>query len=65
MLSAGARTATFRAHRFELNLGNNSVVMRVDGIVRSVPASNDAIGYSITKAGGRKRLPASQLPSCA
>src|SRR5437588_202230 len=64
-LSAGERTATFRAHRFEINLGNNSVVMRVDGTVRSVPASNEAIGYSITKTGGRKRLPASQLPSCA
>jgi len=64
-LSAGERTATFRAHRFEINLGNNHVVMRVDGIARTVPASNEAIGYSITKAGGRKRLPPSQLPSCA
>jgi len=30
-----------------------------------VPASNEAIGYAITKATGRKRLTPSQLPSCA
>ncbi len=64
-LSAGENTRTFRAHRFEINLGNSSVVMRVDGIVRHVPPSSEAIGYSITKATGRKRLSAAQLPTCA
>ena len=64
-LSPGASTRTYRAHRFEIRLGNSSVVMRVDGIVRHVPPSSEPIGYSITKATGRKRLTASQLPSCA
>jgi transcriptional regulator with XRE-family HTH domain len=64
-LAAGEKTSTYRAHRFRLNLGNNSVVMRLDGTIRPVPASNEAIGYTITKATGRRRLPASQLPSCA
>ena len=38
---------------------------RVDGVARSVPPSSLPIGYSITKADGRKRLTQSQLPSCA
>jgi cytoskeletal protein RodZ len=64
-LSAGESTRTYRARRFEITLGNSSVVMRVDGIVRHVPPSNEAIGYTITKAAGRKRLSQGQLPTCA
>jgi hypothetical protein len=64
-LSAGESTRTYRARRFEITLGNSSVVMHVDGVVRHVPPSNEAIGYSITKAAGRKRLSPGRLPTCA
>jgi cytoskeleton protein RodZ len=64
-LSAGENTRTYRARRFQITLGNSSVVMRVDGVTRTVPPSNEAIGYSITKASGRKRLTPGHLPTCA
>jgi cytoskeleton protein RodZ len=63
-LHPGATTPTFHAKRFELTLGNASVTMFVDGQPRTVPPSSQAIGYSITKAGGRKSLPAGKLPTC-
>ncbi len=61
--AAGTRTPTYHAHRFEITLGNSSVTMFVDGHERPVPASSQAIGYSITKA-GRKRLTLGSLPTC-
>jgi transcriptional regulator with XRE-family HTH domain len=63
-LHAGSITPTFRAKRFQITLGNSSVSMIVDGTPRTVPASSHAIGYTITKATGRKQLPLGQLPSC-
>jgi cytoskeleton protein RodZ len=63
-LQAGQSTPTYHAKRFELTLGNNSVTMYVDGTVRAVPASSQAIGYSITKARGRKTLTSAQQPTC-
>jgi cytoskeleton protein RodZ len=63
-LQAGASTPTYHARRFELTLGNSSVTMIVDGRARTVPASSKAIGYSITRASGRKRLHSGQLPTC-
>ncbi len=62
-LEAGASTGTFTAKRFELTLGNNAVKLTIDGTPRVVPASSEAIGYSITKA-GRRPLPAGHLPTC-
>jgi hypothetical protein len=38
--------------------------MIIDGRPRTVPASSQAIGYSITKALGRRPLHAGQLPTC-
>jgi transcriptional regulator with XRE-family HTH domain len=64
-LQPGATTPTYRARRFSITLGNASVKMFVDGTARTVPASSQAIGYSITKALGRRPLHASQLPTCA
>jgi cytoskeleton protein RodZ len=64
-LQPGATTPTYRARRFSITLGNASVTMLVDGMARTVPASSQAIGYSITKAFGRRSLHASQLPTCA
>src|SRR5262249_39646250 len=64
-LLPGAATHTYHAKRFEITLGNSSVTMFVDGRARTVPASSQAIGYTITKASGRKRLPEGRLPTCA
>jgi cytoskeletal protein RodZ len=63
-LKPGDRTPTYHARKFELTLGNSSVKMFVDGHERPVPASSQAIGYSITKANGRKRLTLGNLPTC-
>jgi len=63
-LQAGERTPTYHARRFEINLGNNSVTMYIDGRPRTVAPSSAAIGYSITKARGRQPLPAGHLPTC-
>ncbi len=63
-LRAGTRTPTYHAHRFTITLGNSEVTMYVDGQPRSVPPSASAIGYSITRATGRKRLAAGTLPTC-
>jgi cytoskeletal protein RodZ len=63
-LQPGSTTPTYRAKRFQINLGNNSVTMIVDGTVSTVPPSNQAIGYSITKAFGRRPLAQGQLPTC-
>jgi cytoskeleton protein RodZ len=62
-LPAGASTSTYHSRRFEITLGNSSVKMFVDGHERPVPASSQAIGYSITKA-GRTRLKLGNLPTC-
>jgi hypothetical protein len=63
-LQPGASTPTYHARRFLITLGNSSVTMVVDGRPRTVPPSSEAIGYAITKAGGRKPLPAGHLPTC-
>jgi len=64
-LQPGASTPTYHARRFTITLGNSSVRMFVDGTARTVPPSSQAIGYSITKAFGRRTLHAGQLPTCA
>jgi cytoskeleton protein RodZ len=63
-LLPGSTTPTYHARRFEITLGNSSVQMIVDGTARTVPPSSQAIGYSITKASGRRRLPLGELPTC-
>jgi cytoskeleton protein RodZ len=63
-LRPGSSTPTYHAKRFTITLGNSSVTMFVDGKARTVPPSSEAIGYSITKAAGRRRLGAAQLPTC-
>ncbi|TMM19240.1 MAG: helix-turn-helix domain-containing protein [Actinobacteria bacterium] len=63
-LQPGASTPTYHARRFEITLGNSSVTMIVDGSPRSVPPSSQAIGYTITKAAGRRPLRLGQLPTC-
>ncbi len=63
-LQPGESTPTYHAKRFEITLGNSSVTMFVDGTARTVAPSSQAIGYSITKAFGRKSLAPGQLPTC-
>jgi cytoskeleton protein RodZ len=55
---------TYRSHSFTITLGNSSVKLFIDGSQRTVPPSSTAIGYSITKTGGRHTLPAAQQPTC-
>jgi cytoskeleton protein RodZ len=63
-LKPGETTSTYHARHFEITLGNSAVTILIDGRERSVPPSSEAIGYSITKARGRKTLAASQRPTC-
>jgi cytoskeleton protein RodZ len=63
-LQPGKKTPTYHARSFQITLGNSSVTMYVDGHAHTVPASSKAIGYSITRANGRKRLHSSELPTC-
>jgi cytoskeleton protein RodZ len=55
---------TYRATRFEVNLGNNDVEMVIDGKHREVPNSTEPIGYSITTAGVSTLAPG-HLPTCS
>ncbi len=64
-LQAGTTTSTYHAKHFAITLGNSSVTMIVDGHPRSVASSSQAVGYSITKATGRRRLRSGELPTCA
>ncbi len=63
-LGAGESTPVFHARHFELTLGNSNVSLIIDGIPRTVAASSEPIGYSITKARGRRTLAAGHRPTC-
>jgi len=63
-LQPGVSTPTYHARRFQITLGNSSLTMFVDGKARTVPASSQAIGYTITKANGRQPLASALLPTC-
>jgi hypothetical protein len=63
-LKPGETTPTYRARRFQMTLGNNAVTLIVDGIPRTVAASSEPIGYTLTKAFGRQPLAPAQRPTC-
>jgi len=63
-LQPGENTPTYHSRHFVITLGNSSVTMLLDGRTRTVAASSQAVGYSITKAKGRQPLPRNQLPTC-
>jgi cytoskeletal protein RodZ len=63
-LTPDSPSRTFRSKRFRINLGNGSVVLRVDGKTFNVPDSSDPVGYELTPK-GRKTLGAGQRPTCA
>ena len=64
ILQPGSTQPTYHSHSFTMTLGNSSIKLFIDGSSRTVPPSSTAIGYSITKAGGRHTLPAAQQPTC-
>lgn len=63
-LEAGQRTRTFRSRRFLLTVGNNAVILRINGRPRRLSASADPIGVEITPGRGRQPLPADKRPVC-
>jgi cytoskeleton protein RodZ len=63
-LEAGERTRTFRSRRFRLTVGNNAVILRINGKPKGLPASSDPIGVEITPRSGRQPLTAAQRPVC-
>jgi cytoskeleton protein RodZ len=63
-LKTGESTSTYHAKRFEVTLGNSAVEMFIDGTQRTVAESSQAIGYSITRAHGRRTLTSAQQPTC-
>lgn len=63
-LQPGSTTRVYHAKHFAITLGNSSVTMVVNGVPLSVPASSQAIGYSIAKDTGRRLLASSHLPTC-
>ena len=56
-------SASFRARRFTMTLGNNSVALIVDGRRVTVPPSASPIGLSITR-GARRALGPGARPRC-
>ena len=64
ILQPGQPSRTYRSRRFRLVLGNNGVTLKINGKDRSVPASGEIIGYTITR-NGRSDLPAERRPTCA
>jgi cytoskeletal protein RodZ len=63
-LEAGQRTRTFRSRRFLLTVGNNAVILRINGRPRRLSASSDPIGVEITPQRGRQPLSEAARPVC-
>lgn len=63
-LQPGERTRTFTSRRFRLTVGNNAVILRINGRPRRVAASPDPIGLEITPRRGRQPLSAQKRPVC-
>jgi hypothetical protein len=63
-LQPGESTPTYHATRFAVTLGNDSVVMYINGIRAAVAQSRQAIGYEILDTGIRQQLTPSSLPTC-
>jgi cytoskeleton protein RodZ len=63
-LNLGVKTKVYRAHKFELTLGNNSAVLHVSGKLVKVPDVSAGIGYELTTAGNKTLSPAKR-PTCA
>jgi hypothetical protein len=63
-LAPGAKQPVYHSRRFDMTLGNGSLQMRINGVLRPVPQVNNAIGYELTRL-GRKVLDPTKRPTCA
>ncbi len=63
-LQAGQRTRGFRSRRFRLTVGNNAVLLRINGRRRRLAPSSDPIGVEITPRRGLQPLSAAKRPVC-
>jgi cytoskeletal protein RodZ len=63
-LQAGAHTKTYSSKRFALTLGNNAVILHVNGRPLTVPAAQNGIGLEITPTRGRQPLSPQKRPVC-
>ncbi len=63
ILTPESTLPTYHARRFEVTLGNDEVTLVVNGTPHTVPASAQAIGYTVTRAGLRP-LPSAEQPTC-
>jgi hypothetical protein len=64
-LQPGEKTRAFKSKRFDLTLGNNAVILRINGRPLNVPAAQNGIGMRITPLRGRQPLSAEKRPVCA
>ncbi len=55
---------TFRSRRFRLLLGNNALRLRLNGTLRRVRASDEAIPLEVTPGGRLRALAADRTPVC-
>ncbi|HEX3873132.1 MAG TPA: helix-turn-helix domain-containing protein [Solirubrobacteraceae bacterium] len=62
-LAVGAKTRVYRAHKFDLTLGNGNAVLHVSGKLVKVPDVSNGIGYELTTSGNRV-LSAAKRPTC-
>jgi cytoskeleton protein RodZ len=62
-LSPGTTQPTYHSSKFDIALGNGLIELRIDGVLRHVPAVSAGTGYEITR-GGRRTLAPAQRPSC-
>ena len=63
-LQAGQKTKTFKSKRFDMTLGNNAVILRINGRALTVPAAQNGIGLRVTPLRGRQPLAAQKRPVC-
>ncbi|MHB1807817.1 MAG: helix-turn-helix domain-containing protein [Solirubrobacteraceae bacterium] len=62
-LQPGETSGPYRGSRFSMILGNDSVKLTVNGRPLTLPESSEAIGYEVSKTGG-KAIAAASEPSC-
>lgn len=63
-LTDGETRGPFSSTEFDLNLGNGSVAINVDGEAVDVPSLAEPIGYRVTPEGVRELAPSAR-PTCA
>jgi helix-turn-helix protein len=62
-LQPGGAARTYTGRRLLINIGNNSIRLRVNGRTVAVPASPGPIGFEFTP-GRRRPLPSGRRPTC-